>query len=419
MIKNELILSKYSFGVGDRFAHQAKAQLQAIKKAREAGVILTPVWNKSFREHQIIGSETIQTRIQADAAIDAFQWTHPYFLDADHINMNTVDFFMDSCDYFTLDVADYIGRETDREAKDKFVKSCKPYAGLLALPILNTQLEIDESAIQNIAENYLYAAQQAANIYQHILKKKAGKPFVVEVSMDETERPQTPIDLYLILFALSMYKIPLQTIAPKFSGRFNKGIDYVGNLAQFKSEFEQDVAVINLAITEFGLPESLKLSVHSGSDKFSIYPAIREAIQKFNAGVHLKTAGTTWLEELIGLAESGALGLALAKKIYCDSLAHFDELCAPYATVIDINPDELPSSEVVDGWDGATYAATLRHDQSDPRYNKHVRQLLHVGYKIAANMGTEYLTALEDNKIIIAKNVTENILDRHIKPLFF
>jgi hypothetical protein len=419
MTKNELILGKYSFGVGDRFAHQAKAQLQAIQKAGDAGVNLTPVWNKSYREHQIIGSEAKETRIQADAAINAFQWTDPYFLDADHINLNTVDFFMDSCDFFTLDVADYIGRETDNDAKDKFINLCKNNSGRITLPIINMQIEIDEAAIKNVADKYLYAVQEASKIYQHILNKKVGKPFVVEVSMDETEESQTPVELFLILSALADAKVPVQTIAPKFSGRFNKGVDYVGDLALFKSEFEQDVAVINLAVSEFGLPKSLKLSIHSGSDKFSIYPIIREAIRKLDAGLHIKTAGTTWLEELIGLAEAGGTGLEMAKKIYRESLDHFDELCAPYATVIDINHEELPSAAVVDNWDGPTYAATLRHDQSNPGYNSHVRQLLHVGYKIAANMGEEYLKALDDNESIIAENVTENIFERHIKPLFF
>ena len=93
----------------------------------------------------------------------------------------------------------------------------------------------------------------------------------------------------------------LQTIAPKFTGRFNKGVDYVGDLAQFEKEFNDDLAVIAHAIAQYGLPNNLKLSVHSGSDKFSIYPIIGNALRRTGAGVHVKTAGTTWLEELIGL----------------------------------------------------------------------------------------------------------------------
>ena len=192
----------------------------------------------------------------------------------------------------------------------------------------------------------------------------------------------------------------------------------MGDVSKFKTEFEQDVAVVQLAIEEFGLSKDLKLSVHSGSDKFSIYPAIKETIKKFDTGLHLKTAGTTWLEELIGLAEAGGEGLQIAKEIYRESLNHYDELCTPYATVIDIDKKQLPSADTVDEWDGNTYASSLRHDQSNPHYNIHFRQLLHVGYKIAANMGDRYLQALENNEAIIAKNVTENIFERHIKTIF-
>src|SRR6185437_16488264 len=140
---------------------------------------------------------------------------------------------------------------------------------------------------------------------RHIAKAKGEVNFITEVSMDETDRPQTPHELLIILAALADEKIPLKTIAPKFTGRFNKGVDYVGNLQQFEKEFEEDILVIKEAIKEFGLPENLKLSVHSGSDKFSLYKPIRELIKKHNTGIHLKTAGTTWLEEMIGLAEAG------------------------------------------------------------------------------------------------------------------
>ena len=115
-------------------------------------------------------------------------------------------------------------------------------------------------------------------------------------------------------------KIPAQTIAPKFTGRFNKGVDYVGDAEQFAKEFEQDVLVIDFAVKEFGLPEDLKLSVHSGSDKFTIYPIMAEIIKKYDKGLHVKTAGTTWLEEVIGLAISGDEGLACCKRNLYKSL---------------------------------------------------------------------------------------------------
>ncbi|HEU5458013.1 MAG TPA: tagaturonate epimerase family protein, partial [Terracidiphilus sp.] len=208
------------------------------------------------------------------------------------------------------------------------------------------------------------------------------------------------------------------TIAPKFTGRFNKGVDYVGDVAGFEREFALDVAAIAFAVARFGLPANLKLSVHSGSDKFSIYPAIHRTMQRFNAGVHLKTAGTTWLEELIGLAEAGGEGLELAREIYAQAFAHSQELCAPYATVIDIDPARLPSPDEVRSWSSQRYTSALRHVPGSPAYNSSFRQLLHVGFKIAAKMGPRYLSLLEANEPVIARNVTENLFERHIAPVF-
>jgi hypothetical protein len=236
--------------------------------------------------------------------------------------------------------------------------------------------------------------------------------------MDETDSPQTPPELLIILAALADERIPLQTIAPKFTGRFNKGVDYVGDVAQFEKEFNEDLAVIRHAVNQYGLPPSLKLSVHSGSDKFSIYGPIRRALAKFNAGLHLKTAGTTWLEEVIGLAEAGGDALSLAREIYAEALDHIDELCAPYATVIDIDRAKLPSAATVNGWTSQQYVAALRHEPKNPAFNPHLRQLLHVGYKIAAKKGDRYLQALDANRDVVARNVTGNLFDRHLKPLF-
>ncbi|OQA02762.1 MAG: hypothetical protein BWY69_00866 [Planctomycetes bacterium ADurb.Bin401] len=236
--------------------------------------------------------------------------------------------------------------------------------------------------------------------------------------MDESNQPQSPVEMLFILSAIAAEKIPAQTIAPKFTGRFNKGVDYVGNVAQFEKEFNEDIAVINFAVKQFGLPNNLKLSVHSGSDKFSIYGPIKRALKNTGAGIHVKTAGTTWLEEIIGLALAGGEGLVIAKDVYKQALEHFDELCGPYATVIDIDKSKLPSADEVAKWDSQKYANTLRHDLSCDDYNLNFRQLIHVGYKIAANMGSRYISALEKFEDTIAQTVTENIFDRHIKRIF-
>jgi hypothetical protein len=195
-------------------------------------------------------------------------------------------------------------------------------------------------------------------------------------------------------------------------------VDYVGQLEQFEKEFNDDLAVIAHAINEYGLPANLKLSVHSGSDKFSLYPVIREAMRRSGAGVHLKTAGTTWLEELIGLAEAGGAGLALAKKIYDYSFEHVDELCKPYASVIDIDRTKLPDMQEVSGWSGQELANAIRHIPDHPEFNANVRQLLHVSFKVAAKAGSAYTDLLDQHESIVSNEVTKNIYERHLKPLF-
>ena len=344
-----LKLPKFSVGVGDRFAHQAKAQLAACIKAAEMGVEVVPVWNKSNREHMIIGSDPNQTRIEADAAVKALGWTKPYFLDADHINLKTVERFLSPCDFFTLDVADEIGKAAKTEDVEAFVARHPELIGEVTIPHIDAPFKTDAAFVTGVANKFLAAVQDAGKIYRFLVEKRGEGNFVPEVSMDETDSPQTPVELLIILAAIADEKIPIQTIAPKFTGRFNKGVDYVGDVAQFTKEFEEDLAAIAFAIKTYGLPDNLKLSVHSGSDKFSIYKAIHDGVKKFGAGVHVKTAGTNWMEELIGLAESGGEGLAIAKEVYREAYAHSDELRAPYATVIDIDDAKLPKPEEVDG----------------------------------------------------------------------
>jgi hypothetical protein len=413
-----MILNKYSIGVGDRFAHQASAQLQACMLAEAAGVEVIPVWNKSNREHMIIGSEPVHTRSAADAAVRRLGWTHPYFCDADHINLNTVERFLAPCDFFTIDVADSIGQPADQSASAAFVRRHEDIVGRITLPGVEETLEITTELLQRVAHKFLAAVQHAGLVYRKIEAAKGVDNFVAEISMDETDAAQSPLELLIILAAIADEGIPIQTIAPKFSGRFNKGVDYVGDVGQFRREFELDLAAIAYAVNRFDLPANLKLSVHSGSDKFSIYPAIHAGITKFNAGVHLKTAGTTWLEELIGLAEAGGEALELAKDIYAEAFAHRKELCAPYATVIDIDPAALPTPAEVATWSSDQFTSALRHDQQSAAYNSSLRQLLHVGFKVAAKMGPRYLDLLKQNEAIIAKNVTTNLYDRHIVPVF-
>ena len=413
------VLGKYSFGIGDRFSHEGRAQLSALIEAeKKYAVSFVPVWNKSNREHQIVGTDPMETRHEADDAVRSLGYRHPYFVDADHINMNNVDRFIEASDFFTIDVADYIGKTADKDSIAEFTEKNLKYSCSFMIPGIEEPFLVDRAQIETIAGKYLFAVQEAGRIYRHIAGQKGADNFVTEVSMDEVDSPQTPIEIFFILSALAQEGVPVQTIAPKFTGRFNKGVEYVGDISRFGKEFREDILVIDYAILEFGFPKELKLSIHSGSDKFSIYPIMGKLLRQYDKGIHIKTAGTTWLEENIGLALADEQALKLAKKIAIAALGRMKELCIPYATVIDINPAKLPSADQIASWSGEEYARALRHDPKDELYNPDFRQLIHVSYKIAAEFGEEYYSALRRNSDVIATEVQENILDRHIARLF-
>lgn len=410
---------KYSIGIGDRFEKEASAQLDAIIAANKLGVSITPVWNKSNREHSIVHSTPADTRAAADAAVKLKDFKGSYFVDADHINLSNVDKFIDYCDFFTIDVADYIGlKPVDEIRLKQSLDQLISLVGHIAIPGLAHPIDITKDQLQAIVSKFLPAIDEAEKIYAHIRKLKGDLPFITEVSMDEVDEPQSPVDMLVILKMIAEKKIPINTIAPKFTGRFNKGVDYKGDIQKFEQEFEADLLVIKYAIANFGLPSNLKISVHSGSDKFSIYPIMGSLVRKHNSGLHLKTAGTTWLEEVIGLAMSGGKGLDMAKRIYSEAYNRLDELTKPYASVVEIDPAELPSIQEVNTWDSTHYVAVLQHDLHNRNYNKSFRQLIHVGYKVAAEAGDEYKNLLTENKDIVGKCVSENILERHIKRIF-
>ena len=395
-------------------------------QALESGVEVVPVWNKSNREHTIIGSEPSSVRDSADAAVKALDWKLPYFCDADHITLETVDRFFAACDFYTIDVADSrIGARRRQSAHlKKFVKLHPELLGRVELELAEKALEITPENLKQTAQKFLGAVKTAGKVYRKIENAKGIGNFIPEISMDETDRAQSPVELLIILAAIADEGIPVQTIAPKFSGRFNKGVDYVGDVAQFESEMALDVAALAYAIQQYGLPENLKLSVHSGSDKFSIYPAIHSTMKRFDAGVHLKTRAGNRNGRSRRTDRPLVRGEALVLLVKETLLRSF--LCAPAmssgapyaAAVIDIDPARLPAPDEVHGWSSEQYTSALRHVRGTSAYNSNLRQLLHVGFKVAAKMGQRYLDLLEGNETVIAKNVTKNLYDRHIVPIF-
>ena len=411
-------LGKYSMGLGDRFGHQGSAQLEAIITASQKGVEITPVWNKSNREHNIIGTEPSDVRNEADMVTKKAGFDKPYFVDADHINFDSVDRFIEASDFFTIDVANYIGVRANEKEILSFLSVAEKYMGEIKIPGTQLSFKTSQSHVKEIAEKYLFAVIKAFEVYRKIEIIKGTGNFITEVSLDEVSQPQTPEDLFFIFMMLASKNIPLQTIAPKFSGRFNKGVDYTGNPLLFAKEFEADLMIIDFAVKEFGLPENLKISVHSGSDKFSIYPYVGSIIKKHDKGIHIKTAGTSWLEEIIGLTQSGGEALYFVKELYFKSLEDIEELCAPYADVIDIKVSALPTRQGVTTWESDKFSNALRHNMASTDYNPDMRQLIHIAYKVAASHIMDYVGLLETNEDVISQCVYENLYYRHICPLF-
>ena len=411
-------LGKYSLGIGDRFGHQGGAQLKAIMDAGLKGIEITPVWNKSNREHISTGTHPDNVRSEADYATKNAGFSGTYFVDADHINLDTVDWFLASSDFYTIDVAAYIGLQGDDVKIAGFLKRTEKYLGELQIAEIEKYFTITRALLTEIALKYLYASQKAGEIYRKIEETVGKGNFITEISMDEVAQPQSPLELLFLLEMAGNEKIPLQTIAPKFSGRFNKGVDYEGDPLKFAIEFETDLMIIDYAIKEFRLPEDLKMSIHSGSDKFSIYPYIGNLTKKHNKGVHIKTSGTTWLEEVTGLALSSGESFDFVKQIYYKALDKIDELSAPYAGVINIKTSSLPSQKEVSQWSNTLFADSIRHNRENKCYNPDMRQLMHIAYKLAVPRMDDYFRLIDLNEKTISQCVYENLYNRHICRLF-
>ena len=331
-------LPKYTFGIGDRFTREGEAQLRAFQTLAQQGVHVAPVWNKSEREHTTIGTKVETTRQEADAAVKALGWKGDYFVDADHIKLSTVERYLPTCNFFTLDVADELSESIKSDEAMKYINDLPLKEGTISLRGC-APFKVSKDMLVDMAQRFVPAIRQAKKIYEVIRAHKGSEYFATEVSMDEVDRPQSSEELLFILAALAKEGVPVETIAPRFPGRFNKGVEYVGEVKEFEVSFGKMLASIEYAVEHFKLPASLKLSVHSGSDKFAIYPVIAKTIAERGAGIHIKTAGTTWLEECIGIAEAGEAGWIA--NMYKNALYKWDVLCKPYASVIDINRARL------------------------------------------------------------------------------
>ena len=362
-MSNGLQLPKYSVGVGDRFAHQAKAQLQACilaaqaaSKSRRSGTNrIVSTRSSAPSHHPACSRRCCGQGARLDEALLLRCGPYP-----PHDGRS-----LSACVRFLHHRRCRLDRQTSGASRCRCLRQAA--RGVARRVPHRRHREAAHHHQRSPAwrcQKFLAAIQQAGVIYRKIESSKGEGNFIAEVSMDETDSPQTPAELLIILAAAADEGLPLATIAPKFSGRFNKGVDYVGDVRSLTANYvrccrdcSRGQTIWPAAGTEaqraFGQRQVFHLPSHSRDN------------HQIQCGVHLKTAGTTWLEELIGLAEAGGDGLALAKDIYAQAYQHREELCAPYASVIDIEPAKLPSPQEIERWDSERYTAALRHDPSN------------------------------------------------------
>jgi len=178
-------------------------------------------------------------------------------------------------------------------------------------------LRFTEEDLLRAACKYGRALAHLASQYRYLVERMAAKPFEVEVSVDETETPTKPVEHFFIARELKRLGVKWVSLAPRYIGRFEKGVDYIGDLAEFEDAFREHVAIAQTL-------GPYKLSLHSGSDKFSIYPIVARLAGEY---VHLKTAGTSYLEALRAVARTEP---ALFREILEFAIAHYEHDKASY-----------------------------------------------------------------------------------------
>ncbi|RPI30963.1 MAG: hypothetical protein EHM70_12635, partial [Chloroflexota bacterium] len=292
---------KTSAGFGDRLGLATPGHIQAV-----AGTGIAPVFaQQSVREN----TRTCRTPQQVldDAMWGAFQegWSEPWGADADHIKRREdLQPFVDAgYTFFTVDPGDHVDNfaqgNTQSTLTEKFARL--PWQTLKTSPEAIYQkyldrvflldgltLTYDELTLLRAAAKYGRALAHTLTIYENLTALMGGRPFDFEVSVDETESPTTVHEHFYICCELRRLGVSWVSLAPRFVGRFEKGVDYIGDLAVFEKELGSHASILKFF-------DSYKLSLHSGSDKFSIYPLVAQ----YSSGrVHVKTAGTSYLEAL-------------------------------------------------------------------------------------------------------------------------
>ncbi len=323
---------RLSAGLGDRLGVATPGHIRAI---REVGGFFPIYAQQSIREME--RTQRTPEQVLDDAMWGVLQegWTEGYGADADHLK-TTAD--IDACvaagfGFYTLDPREHVDAAADTDDLSSLAAkfATLPWDGLESTPAdferlyvgqtvcinQDLTLTIDREQALRAACKYGRAVAHLMTLSRHLATAMGDRPYDLEISVDETDSPTTAQEHYYIASELKRLGVRWASLAPRYVGRFEKGVDYIGDLGEFEREFAKHAAIAR-ALGPY------KLSLHSGSDKFSVYPI---AARHAGTLIHLKTAGTSYLEALRAVAQ---VQPELFREVLAFAVAHYDTERASY-----------------------------------------------------------------------------------------
>lgn len=334
-----------SAGLGDRLGTATPGHVRAMRHTKGIAVVLA---QQSIREME--RTERTPDDVMDGATWGVFQegWRAGFGADADHLKTpEDIDYCAAAgFTWYTFDPRDHVDNDAEEDAVEVLEEKYRalPWDALASTAedtrkayvgrewrLEGYTLGLNEEDLLRAACKYGRALAHLAAMYRHLAAVMGDRPFEVEVSVDETETPTKPHEHLYIATELKRLGLEWTSLAPRYIGRFEKGVDYIGDLGAFEETFAQHVAIAR-AVGPY------KLSLHSGSDKFSIYPI---AARLAGDLVHLKTAGTSYLEALRAVAR---VDPGLFREILAFAIEHYEEDKASYHVSADVAKMIAPDS---------------------------------------------------------------------------
>jgi tagaturonate epimerase len=405
-LQPQLLGLKTSAGMGDRMGIATPGHVRAMRNFQDK---IAPIFaQQSIREMKRTGRSPQQVVDDSTWGVFEEGWKGGLGADADHLkSIEDIDVCLAAgFTFYTFDPGEYVDNniqtlshaELSARYESLSTEIHSELTGLLGqtFNVKGDQITFDEEILQGTVLKYGNAVAHVSEMHNHLKQKAGGHPFEVEISMDETEQPTTPAEHIYIASELRRLGVEWVSFAPRFVGRFEKGVDYIGDVQAFK----RDVAIHAAIARQFG---PYKLSLHSGSDKFSIYSIFMEETQGLS---HLKTAGTSYL---VALRTIASIDSNLMKEIYSFALEHFNTDKLSYHTSAQI--DRAPKPDKIKDWNGLV-------DQFD------AREILHVtfGSVLTDRMGGGKLRFYDDLVSLLQvyrEAYFDNLEDhfvRHLQP---